>query len=53
MVVQLPPGGAPFLTALMRGAPLIEALAHTAEGFDLGRVLEILLTHNAVIGATP
>ena len=51
--VQLPPGGAAFLTALMRGAPLIEALAHTAEGFDLGRVLEILLTHNAVIGATP
>ncbi|WP_430463497.1 HvfC/BufC family peptide modification chaperone [Tabrizicola sp.] len=48
----LPPGGAAFLTSLMGGDPLIAALAQTAEGFDLARVLGLLVSHNAIIGVS-
>lgn len=46
----LPPGGARFLTRLQAGEPLLAALAETGEGFDLTRVLGILLQGRAITG---
>lgn len=48
----LPPGGAAFLATLGRGEPLIAALAATGEGFDLTRLLGLLLHNNAIVGVT-
>jgi hypothetical protein len=48
----LPPGGAAFLATLGRGEPLIAALAATDEGFDLTRLLGLLLHNNAIVGVT-
>ena len=48
----MPPGGAAFLATLGRGEPLIAALATTGEGFDLTRLLGLLLHNNAIVGVT-
>ena len=48
----LPPGGAAFLATLGRDEPLIAALAATGEGFDLTRLLGLLLHNNAIVGVT-
>ena len=48
----LPTGGAAFLATLGRGEPLIAALAATGEGFDLTRLIGLLLHNNAIVGVT-
>ena len=53
VVEVLPPGAADCLAALGRGAPLIEALAKAPPGFEPGRLLALLATHNALIEVTP
>jgi hypothetical protein len=49
--VVLPPGGVGFLTALLAGATLGEAL-DAAPGLDLPALLAHLITHRAIVGAS-
>jgi hypothetical protein len=51
IAVLLPPGGAVFVTALMDGQTVGEALDHGSshEGFDLGAILSALIANGAIV----